>query len=390
MIESASVVLAVVLPGFLNGLVGYVIPFLLILTALVFVHEMGHFLVARRNGVRVEVFSIGFGPEIFGWTDRAKTRWKFSLIPLGGYVRMFGDANAISQPGADQAELTEAERAVSFHGKRLSQRAWIVAAGPLANFLFAIVLLAGLFGTIGQPFTPPVAGDVVPESAATQAGILPGDRFVAIDGEAIERFEDVQRIVRASPERTLEIVVRRDGRDVTLSAVPKRSEVTDNFGNQQAIGLLGVTRSGVEYVRHGPLMALWRATRETVSLSVGTLQAVGQIIVGTRSSDELGGPLRIAQMSGQVAEAGLVTVIWFMAVLSINLGLINLFPIPMLDGGHLLFYAIEAARGRPLGERAQEYGFRIGIALVFSLIIFVTWNDLVRLEVFDFIKRLAT
>ena len=390
MIESANIALAVVLPGLVNGVVGYVIPFLLILTALVFVHEMGHFLVARRNDVRVEVFSIGFGPEIFGWTDRAKTRWKFSLIPLGGYVRMFGDANAASQPGANQPEMTEEERAVSFHGKRLSQRAWIVAAGPLANFIFAIVLLAGLFGTVGQPFTPPVVGDVVPDSAAAQAGIQPGDRFVAIDGSTIERFEDVQQIVRGSPDQSLVIVVQRDGGDVTVTAVPKRSEVTDNFGNRQAIGLLGVTRSGIEYACYGPVMALWRASQETVSLSIGTLQAVGQIIVGSRSSDELGGPLRIAQMSGQVAEAGFVTVIWFMAVLSINLGLINLFPIPMLDGGHLLFYAIEAARGRPLGERAQEYGFRIGIALVFSLIIFVTWNDLVQLQVVDFIKRLVT
>jgi len=377
-------------PVVLSGVVTYVLPFLAILTVLVFVHEMGHFLVARRNGVRVEVFSIGFGPELFGWTDRAKTRWKFSLIPLGGYVRMFGDANAASQPSGDQAELTAEERAVSFHCKRLSQRSWIVAAGPLANFLFAVILLAGLYGTVGQPFTPPVVGDVVPDSAAAKAGILPGDRFVAIDGSAIERFEDVQLIIRLSPEQPVEVIVQRDGVEVALSAVPTLTELTDNFGNRQKIGLLGVTRSGVEYLRHDPLSAVWRAARETVVLTVGTLQAVGQIIVGARSTEELGGPLRIAQMSGQVAETGLVTVIWFMAVLSINLGLINLFPIPMLDGGHLLFYGIEAMRGRPLGDRAQEYGFRIGLALVFSLILFVTWNDLVHLEVFDFIRGLVT
>lgn len=377
-------------PAVFSGIVTYILPFLGILTVLVFVHEMGHFLVARRNGVRVEVFSIGFGPEIFGWTDRAKTRWKFSLIPLGGYVRMFGDANAASQPAGEDVELTAEELAVSFHGKRLSQRAWIVAAGPLANFVFAVVLLAGLFATIGQPFTPPVVGDVVPDSAAAKAGILPGDRFVALDGSAIERFEDVQQIIRLNPDRPMEVVVQRDGRDVVLTAVPTLTEQTDNFGNRQKIGLLGVTRSGIEYARYDPLTAVWRATRETVSLSVGTLQAVGQIIVGARSTDELGGPLRIAQMSGQVAETGIVTVIWFMAVLSINLGLINLFPIPMLDGGHLLFYGIEAARGRPLGDRAQEYGFRIGLALVFSLILFVTWNDLVQLEVFDFIRGLVT
>jgi len=373
-----------------SGIVTYVLPFLAILTVLVFVHEMGHFLVARRNGVRVEVFSIGFGPELFGWTDRAKTRWKFSLIPLGGYVRMFGDANAASQPSGDQAELTDEERALSFHCKRLGQRFWIVAAGPLANFLFAVILFAGLFATIGQRFTPPIVGDVASDSAAAKAGILPGDRFVAIDGSVIERFEDVQRIISQSPELQVEIVVLRDGREVVLSAIPTLTELTDNFGNQHKIGRLGVAGSAVEFVRHDPLTAIWRAGGETISVSVGTLQAVGQIIVGARSTEELGGPLRIAQMSGQMAELGLVTVIWFMAVLSINLGLINLFPIPMLDGGHLLFYGIEAVRGRPLGDRAQEYGFRIGLALVFSLILFVTWNDLVHLEVFDFIRGLVT
>jgi regulator of sigma E protease len=376
--------------GIFNDLLTFVVPFLVILTILVFVHEMGHFLIARRNGVRVEVFSIGFGPEIFGWTDRAKTRWKLSAIPLGGYVKMFGDANAASQPGADLAEMTEEERAVSFHAKRLGPRTWIVAGGPLANFLFALVLLVGLFTTVGQPFTPPVVGEVMPDSAAAAAGILPGDRFVSINGSTIERFEDVQRIVRPRADEPLDIVVERDGRKVTFTAVPQRKEMVDNFGNRQKIGLLGISRTGVEYVRRDIATAVWRAGQETFALSLGTLEAIGQIIAGTRSAEELGGPLRIAQMSGQVAETGLVPAIWFMAVLSINLGLINLFPSPMLDGGHLLYYAIEAVRGRPLGERAQEYGFRIGMALVFSLMLFVTLNDLIQLEVFDFIKKLAT
>jgi len=364
---------------FSGGLLGVVVPFLVILTVLVFVHELGHYLIARYNGVRVEVFSIGFGPELFGWTDKAETRWKFSLIPLGGYVKMFGDANAASMPDSGLDRLSPEEKAVAFPYKRLGQRTWIVAGGPLANFLFAIVLLAGLFAFVGQPFTPAVVGDVQPESAAEAAGMLPGDRIVSIDGATIERFEDVQRIVRLSPEQRLEIVVLRDGAEVPLVATPQRTEFDDNFGNKQEIGLLGVTRSGVEYVKHGPIMALWRATEETAYLTVGTLKAVGQIIAGTRSAKELGGPIRIAEMSGQVAQVGVVSVIWFMAVLSINLGLINLFPIPMLDGGHLLFYAFEAARGRPLGERAQEYGFRIGLALVLSLMVFATWNDIVRI-----------
>jgi regulator of sigma E protease len=375
--------------GIFGGIADYLIPFLVVLTVLVFVHELGHYLLARRNGVRVDVFSIGFGPEIFGRTDKAGTRWKFSLIPLGGYVKMFGDANAASQPG-EAGDVPPDQQQYAFQYKRLRQRAWIVAAGPLANFLFAIVVLAGLFMIYGQPYTPPVVGQVQPDSAAAEAGIQPGDRIVAIGGTSIERFEEVQRIVRLNPDSQLTIAVRRDGERVEVSARPTRTEVTDNFGNEHVIGLLGVTRSGMEYRRHGPVRALLQAGEETAALTVGTLQAVGQIISGTRSAEELGGPIRIAQMSGEVADTGTVNLIWFMAVLSINLGLINLFPIPMLDGGHLLFYAIEAVRGRPLGERAQEYGFRIGLALVFTLMLFVTWNDLVQLQVVAFFKQLVT
>ena len=369
----------------------FAIPFLFILTVLVFVHEMGHYLLARRNGVRVEVFSVGFGPELFGWTDQAKTRWKFSLIPLGGYVKMYGDLNAASVPDTALVDgMDMKDRDEAFPYKRLSQRAWIVAGGPLANFLFAVVLLAGLFMIVGQPFTPADVGGIQEGSAAEEAGIQPGDTIVEIEGTAIERFEEVKRIVELSPERQIEIVVLRDGAEVALKATPKRTVFEDTFGNKRDIGLLGVTRSGLEFVRHGPFEALWRAGEETLSLTVATLDAVGQMIVGSRSADELGGPIRIAQMSGQVAETGIVSVVWFMAVLSINLGLINLFPVPMLDGGHLLFYAIEGLRGRPLGERAQEYGFRIGLALVLSLMVFATWNDLVHLQVFELIKGLVT
>ena len=374
----------------ISGFLGYLVPFLLILTVLVFVHEMGHFLVARWYGVRVEVFSVGFGREIFGYTDRAQTRWKFSLIPLGGYVKFFGDANAASQPGEEVAGLTPEERRVAFPCQRLSARAWIVAAGPAANFLLAIVLLTGLFATAGEPFTPPVVGTVVAESAAEQAGLQPEDRIVAINGDGIERFEDVQRIVRTRAGEELAIEVLRAGERLELLAVPQIHEQVDNFGNTHVIGLLGVTRSRVEYVQHAVTYALWRATIETWNLTVGTLEAVGQIIVGARDAKELGGPIGIGMMSGTVAKSGMVAVIWFMAVLSINLGLINLFPIPMLDGGHLMFYGIEALRGRPLGERAQEYGFRIGLALVLSLMLFVTFNDLAKLQVFDFLIGLGT
>jgi regulator of sigma E protease len=376
---------------FLNHGLTYIVPFLIILTVLVFVHELGHYLIARWNGVRIEVFSIGFGPELFGWWDRAGTRWKFSTIPLGGYVKMFGDSDASSGlPVPGIARLAPAERDVSFHYKRLGQRAAIVAAGPAANFLFAVAVLAILFTTYGQPFTPAEVGQVQPGSAAEQGGIHPGDVIVSIDGSAVQRFEDVQQIVRLNPGVPMTIGVRRDGKEQTLNVTPSRTELTDRFGNHYQIGLLGIARSGMEYVKRDPASAIIQAGTETWDLSVSTLKAMWQIIIGTRATDELGGPLRIAQMSGEVAQGGVVAVLWFMAVLSINLGLINLFPVPVLDGGHLLFYAAEAVRGKPLGQRAQEYGFRIGLALVLTLMVFATWNDLVHLRIVEFVKGLVT
>jgi regulator of sigma E protease len=375
---------------FTDGLYGFGLPFLVLLTALVFVHEMGHYLIARYNGVRVEVFSVGFGPEIFGWTDKAGTRWKFSLIPLGGYVKMFGDADAASTPSKDAAEMSEADRAVAFPHKRLGQRVWIVAGGPLANFLFAIVIFAGFFMTYGQPFTPPVVGEVLPESAAEAAGFEPQDRILAIDGDSLERFEELQVIVAGRAGERMEILVDRGGEQLVLVATPRATRIDDGLGGSQEIGRLGISRSGSEFVRLDPLTAVWRGGAETWSLSVRILNAVGEIIIGDRSAKELGGPLLIAQVSGQVAEDGILNFIQLVALVSINLGLINLFPIPMLDGGHLLYYAIEAVRGRPLGERAQEFGFRIGLALVLSLFLFVTWNDLVRLDIVDFVKGLVT
>lgn len=390
----------------------YLVPFLIILTILVFVHEMGHYLIAKRCGVRIDAFSVGFGPEIFGWTDRTGTRWKFSAIPLGGYVKMFGDADVTSrpmktgdEPTAEELEsgehtgdwadgtarpLTAAERSVSFHHKSLGQRSWIVAGGPLANFLLAIVILTGLFAWHGQPTTPPVVTGVIAGSAAEEAGLQVGDRIVEINGQEIQRFEEIRRIVQVGLDAPLDILVERDGRTAEVAARPQLITMTDNLGNQYETARLGIQAEGREFVRHGIVDSAWYAVEETGDLTVATLNAVWQIIVGTRSADELGGPIRIAQMSGQVAEISVVSVVWFMAILSVNLGLINLFPVPMLDGGHLLFYGIEALRGRPLGERAQEYGFRIGLALVLSLFVFVTWNDLVRLKVIEYLVGLVT
>jgi len=375
---------------FLSGLWTYVIPFLVVLTVLVFVHELGHYWVARRNGVRIETFSIGFGPELFGRTDRAGTRWKISAIPLGGYVKMFGDADAASTPSGAVRHMTPEEREVSFFHKRLGQRAAIVAAGPIANFLFAIIGLTLLFSLYGQPFTPADVGSIQPDSAAAQAGMMPGDVIVEVDGQPIERFEEVQQIVRLNQGTPLAMVVQRDGKRLPITATPQVTTITDRMGNSHKIGLLGIGRAGMEYRRHDPLTALWQAGRETVNLTAGTLGAVGQMIAGSRGTEELGGPLRIAQMSGEVAQSGVIALVWFMAILSVNLGLINLFPIPMLDGGHLLFYAVEAIRGKPLGDRAQEYGFRIGLALVLTLMVFATWNDLVHLRVVDFFRDLIS
>jgi regulator of sigma E protease len=356
-----------------------VVPFLIVLTVLVFVHELGHYALARWAGVRVEVFSIGFGPELFGWTDKSDTRWKISAVPLGGYVKMFGEGDFEDDSDVPRL-LSEAEKQVSFRHKPLLKRALIVFAGPAANFIFAIVVLAALFSTLGQPYSPAEVGTVVPDSAAAAAGFKPGDRFLRIEDKTIERFEDVQHIIRLNPGSPITIIVDRADAEVALIATPEIKEITDRAGNKHRIGRLGVTRQGVEFKQRNPASAVWYATRETWSLITGTLEAVGQMITGAREAKELGGPIKIAQMSGEVWEIGVVALISFMALLSVNLGLINLFPVPMLDGGHLMFFMFEAIRGRPLAEKAQEYSLRIGLALVLSLMVFVTINDIVNLS----------
>jgi regulator of sigma E protease len=376
---------------FLSGLWTYVIPFLAVLTVLVFVHEMGHYLVARWCGVRIQVFSIGFGPEIWGFTDRKGTRWKFSWVPFGGYVKMFGEQQAEGDDGREAGILSEEDREVSFFNKSLGQRSAIVFAGPAANFLFAIVVLAGLFSVLGQPYTPPDIGQVVAGSAAERAGLRDGDVFKRIGSTEIQRFEQVQQIVQLAPGQPLEIVIERAGERIAITAIPDSVEV-ERFGTVHRIGQLGVSRPSQDMVlvRHDPFTAVWKATERTFSLTGDILKALGQIITGRRTVEELGGPVRIAQISGDMAQIGLVMLIQFAAILSINLGLINLFPIPMLDGGHLVFYALEAVRGRPVDERVMGYSLNIGLLLILGLTLFVTWNDLVQLRIIDYFIGLAT
>ena len=369
----------------------YIVVFLIVLTILVFVHEYGHYWVAKRNGVRVEAFSVGFGPEIWGRNDASGTRWKICAIPLGGYVKMFGEGGDDSE-GGDKPELSDAEKAVSFYYKTVSQRAAIVAAGPIVNFIFAIFAFAILAGAVGNAVPLAAVGKVFKDSAAEIAGFKSGDRFISINEEEINLFSDLRRIVTENPDTVLSFQIDRAGKEITLSATPKLTVQKNAEGEEIEIGLLGVEWSPdfVSYERQNPAMALWVGVQRTYMVTTNILSYIGDMFSGRRGTDELGGPLRIAQISGQMAEQGIGAVILLMAMLSVNLGLINLFPIPMLDGGHLAFYLIEALLGRPLGAKAQEYGFRFGLILVLMLVVFVTWNDLVHLEVIEFIKGLIT
>jgi regulator of sigma E protease len=367
-----------------GGLVGYVVPFLFVLTIVVFFHELGHFLMARWCGIKVLVFSVGFGPEIAGFYDRYGTRWKISAIPLGGYVKFFGDENAASAPDQSAAAtMTEAEKKDSFQFQPVGSRALVVAAGPVANFLLAIAIFASIFMPVGKQTTSARVDTVQPGSAAQTAGFKPGDLVLTINGEKIESFSDMQRIVSISAGAPLTIEVDRDNAQVTLKAVPQLKEIKDNFGNVHRLGVLGISRSmapgDIKTEKAPPLRAIVMGAQETWFVVDRTMSYISGVFTGREAADQLGGPIRIAQVSGQVATAGFAPLIHLTAVLSVSIGLLNLFPIPLLDGGHLLFYAIETIRGRPLSERAQELGFRIGLAIVLMLMIFATFNDILHL-----------
>ncbi len=372
--------------------IDWILPFLVVLSVLIFVHEFGHYLVARLCGVKVEVFSIGFGPELFGWNDRHGTRWKVSAIPLGGYVKMYGEETfGQGDEGGDVSLASPELQAGSFRNKSLRQRSAVVAAGPAANIVFALIVLLGLFSVVGAPAPLPVVGSVQPDSAAAEASFAPGDVVLAINGEPIAWFEDLRRIVNAYPEQPLAFQVRRGDAEVDITATPRPIEQTEN-GVSRRIGLLGIRPdlSKLGYRELSLLQAAEAAVGQTWALSTQIFTTLLSIVQGNRALDELGGPIRIAQLSGQVAQDGAVSLLYFMAALSVNLALINLLPIPVLDGGHLLLYAIEAVTRRPLNKRIVEYAFRAGIVFVLGLMLLATWNDLKSLQVFEFFRKLVS
>ena len=356
------------------------LAFLFVLTVVIFVHELGHFLVARWCGVRVKTFSIGFGREIFGFTDRYNTRWRLAWIPLGGYVKFLDDENSASVPSRDALQqMSAADREGAFQTKPLASRAAIVAAGPIANFLLAILVFALTFTFVGVNVTAPRVDELVSDGAAARAGFKAGDVIVGIDGQKIEAFADMQRIVSASADRELTFELERGGTVLSLKAVPERREISDRFGNKLKVGVIGIKRNATQqewqFKQYGPVEALGLAVKESYYIVSRTLGYLYDVVTRRESGDQLGGPLRIADISGQVASLGFLALINLTAVLSVSIGLINLFPIPLLDGGHLMFYAVEAIRGRPLSERAQEVGFRIGLAFVLLLLVYTTYQD---------------
>lgn len=365
------------------GVAVTILQFLVVLTIVVFVHEFGHFIVARWCGVSVKTFSIGFGREIFGFTDRKGTRWRFAWIPLGGYVKFVDDENAASQPSAEALErMTPAERKGAFQSKPVWQRAAVVAAGPFANFILAAVVYAAVNMAFGVRTITPTIGEVRPGMPAAAAGLQPGDVVTAIDGWKIEGFEDIQRIVSVNGGRPLHFEVRRGNEHLAFDVTPEVREQPDSFGGTFRRGLIGVTpssTSGLAEAKHvGPLEAVRLGIRETYTNIVHTVQGIADIVTQRQAADQMGGPILMAQVTAKVAEGGIEPLLRWIAFISANIGFLNLLPIPVLDGGHLVYYGIEALLRRPLSRRMQEIGFQIGVALVLMLMVYVNLNDLLR------------
>lgn len=371
-------------PGFLFTIAA----FLLVLGPLVFVHEYGHYIVGRWCGVKADVFSIGFGRKILGWTDGRGTEWKIGWLPLGGYVQFAGDRDAVSQPDAEWRSLPEGQRAHTFPAQPVWKRAAIVAAGPVTNFLFAILILGGFAWLSGVPTSPPLAGTVMAGSAAEAAGIRPGDRILSIDGRGMDNFMDIPMAVAHRPGEPVNVRIVRGGSEQDIRLTPRLVTEKDRFGNDFERGVIGISASAVVFEKvpfwEAPLVGL----KQTGQIIRQTGEVLGQLLTGNRSVKDLSGPLKIAKVSGEAASLGIASLIFLIALISINLGFINLLPLPMLDGGHLVFYAYEAVRRRPAPPQAQEWAFRFGFAAVVTLMLVVTFNDLGSFGLWDRIARL--
>ena len=366
------------------SIIGYLIPFIVILTILVFVHEMGHFLVARRNGVKVAVFSIGFGPEIFGWTDKHETRWRFSLTPLGGYVKMLGDADVSSgRADASVDTLSEKEKQQTLHSKTPWQRVAVAVAGPAANYVFAIIVFSFLFIFKGVPTLPATVGKAEPGMIACEAGILAGDKIAKINGADVKDFDQLRHLIRENVGKDITVIINRQ--DEALTKNLSLYQLDPATGEKTPVAKLGIAPGEPSYEPQNPLSAVIHAFSFTWNLSVDTLKALGSLVMGQKGSGELGGILSIGDMAAQSTKSGMATVLWFMAILSINLGLINLLPIPVLDGGHIVLCTIEGIRGKAIGQKMQEYIFLAGFIVVGGTMVFATWNDLMRYKVFQVI-----
>lgn len=355
----------------------YTFWFLVILTVVVFIHEFGHFIIARLNGVKVDIFSIGFGKELFGFTDKKGTRWKVSAIPMGGYVKMFGDQDAASSQDSKSLEdMSFKEKQLTFHFKKLWQKVTIVVAGPAANYLSAIIIIAALSFTYGISVTEPVISDVIKGSPAERAGLKVGDEIIEVEGSTIESFEDVRQIIALSTAEPIDFLILRDHEEIEVEIVPEIRKMKDAYGNDIEMPIIGISSHNVYHKEQSLFGAIATGVDQSYTMSVGMLKALGQIIVGDRGVDQLGGPIKIAQYSGQSAKHGLVSVLWFIAVISINLGLLNLLPLPMLDGGHLFYYALEFVTGKPVSERFQLVAMKASLFFLISLMLFVTVNDI--------------
>ncbi len=361
---------------FLITLVHYLLSFFVILSVIVFVHEYGHYIVARWCGVKIDVFSIGFGKEFWGYTDKAGTRWKFSMIPLGGYVKMFGDSSEASTPSETLDTLSTEDKAKTFHHKKLWQKSLIVAAGPVANFLLTIVIFTYFLMANGLPSTEPIVGEIMKDTPAEAAGLMKDDRVLSVNGTKVELFSDIPKLIITNLGTPVDLEIQRAGNTMYLTITPKLIEEKDGLGNPYKRPVIGFKSKEILYKDIGFTRAVGEAVHQTYHICVMTLKVLGQMVTGDRDPKEIKGPIGIAKLSGQATDKGFMTVLWFMAMLSANLGLVNLLPIPMLDGGHLLYYTAEAIRGKPLAQKVQEFGFRIGMAMLAMLMAFAIFNDI--------------